>query len=115
VRWLGVPVPFIGLEVREQQRSGSNRWQLSGASRRESFGFDLAPRGTGNEETEPGEGVDASGRRDGYPKCVGWRFQSGQRRRLDDRRRKMVGERARIGPKVEWVGCVGPKRKLGGE
>jgi hypothetical protein len=35
------------------------------------------------------------------------------RRWLDDRRRKMVGERAGIRPKAEWAWRAGPKRKLG--
>jgi hypothetical protein len=53
-------------------------------------------------------GVAASGRRDGYPKRVARWFQPGWSRLLDDRRRKTVGEWARIGPKAEWVGRAGP-------
>jgi hypothetical protein len=62
VRWLGVSVPFIGAEAREQRQSGSNRWQLGGASRHNDFSFDFTLRGRGNEGAEPGEGVDASRR-----------------------------------------------------
>jgi hypothetical protein len=58
VRWMGVPVPFIGPEAREQRRLGSNRWRLGGASRRDGFDFDSAPRGRRNEGAEPGEGVE---------------------------------------------------------
>jgi hypothetical protein len=53
-----VPVPFIGPEARERRRSRSNRRWLGGASRRDSFGFDSAPRGRGNEGAELGEGVE---------------------------------------------------------
>jgi hypothetical protein len=60
-----VPVPFIGPEAMEQRHSGSNRRWLGGASRHNSFGFDSAPQGRGNDGAELGEGVDVSGRRSG--------------------------------------------------
>jgi hypothetical protein len=97
---------FILVGARERRRSGSNRRWLGGASSCDSFGFDSTPRGRGNEGVEQGGRVDTLGRH-----CSdGWnRWQ----RRLDDQRRKTVGERAGIGPKVEWDGRAGPKRKLG--
>jgi hypothetical protein len=65
VRWLLVPVPFIWPVAREQRQSGSNwRW-LGGASRHDSFSFDFALRGRGNEGVESEEGMDAAGRRSG--------------------------------------------------
>jgi hypothetical protein len=56
-------MPVIGPEARERRWSRSNRRWLSGASTRDSFSFDSALRGRGNDRAEPGEGVDASRRR----------------------------------------------------
>jgi hypothetical protein len=59
---------------------------------------------TGSRGGEGGSGDDslchgrgggaAAGRRDGCPKHAAWRFQPGRRQRLDDPRRKTVGNRA---------------------
>jgi hypothetical protein len=62
--------------------------------------LDTAPRGAEPEGAELGEGVDMSGRQDGYRKHAAWWFPSGRRRRLGDRRRMTGCELGRVGRKA---------------
>jgi hypothetical protein len=85
-------VPFIGWEIGRRVVEGGDQVAVGVGLmdfNGETFSrLDSAPRGAESEGVDPGKGVDASGRRDGYRKRAAWRFPPGRRRRLHDRRRK---------------------------